>query len=456
METNEEKKSAESKSKSQWCEVAVISLIAAVVLISGAWLWKMSDVLKSPPGRVEVRHVYANFSTDNKKGVEKEETQYTLYKQAEETLREQMNTWLTIVGFFGVLFGLIVPLASYLLQRRSLSEERERIMDGVKESAAGAAEKAAEKASKEAADAKTEAKKAAEGAAKDAVEAKKAAENATKDASDAKHAASDAETEAKKALDNVETAKGEMQKRLDEAIIRIEETSQRAQDAVQRAQEAKAEAGKAQEMVKEAVKTRQPMPAGKPHNGEAGIVARSEFEKIRQKAEEGSVNAQVDLGSMYWNGNGIKQDEFAAVYWYRKAAIQGDATAQFVLGWAYDIGRGIDESDTKAVYWYRKAAEQGYALAENNLGCMLEYGLGCERNAQEALECYRKAVGHGDAMGRVNLGRVYENGALGEQQDSPKAKELYQQVIDDPNAGENAKKLAQEGLDRIVKLEDRK
>ena len=139
MEVKEEKKSAESKSNGTWCEWAVISLLALIIVFSGVWLCKMSDVLKSPPGHVEVRHVYANFSADNKKSVEKEETQYTLYKQAEETLREQMNTWLTIVGFFGVLFGLIVPLASYLLQRRSLSEERERIMEGVKKEASDAA-----------------------------------------------------------------------------------------------------------------------------------------------------------------------------------------------------------------------------------------------------------------------------------------------------------------------------
>lgn len=456
METSEEKKSAESKSKSQWFEVAVILLIAAVILISGVWLWKMSDVLKSPPGHVEVRHVYANFSADNKKSVEKEETQYTLYKQAEETLREQMNTWLTIVGFFGVLFGLIVPLASYLLQRRSLSEERERIMEGVKEAAAAAAEKAAEKASKEAADAKTEAKKAAEGAAKDAVEAKKAAENATKDASDAKHAASDAETEAKKALDNVETAKGEMQKRLDDALIKIEEASRRAQDAVQRAQEAKDVADKAQEMAKEAGKTMQPVSGSRPIGGTSKDSLKAEFEAIRQKAGQGDARAQTRLGYRYEHGLGVEKDEFEAVYWYRKAANQNYAMAQYNLGVMYDFGQGVDKNYENAFYWYRKAAEQRHPGAENNLACLLESGEGCEKNEQAALDWYRKAAEHGDAMGLKNLGEIYEKGKFGVEMSLTTAKKLYRRVVDDPNSDEKIKQLAQEGLDRIAKLEDRK
>lgn len=446
METSEEKKSAESKSKSQWCEVAVISLIAVVVLISGAWLWKMSDVLKSPPGRVEVRHVYANFSTDNKKGVEKEETQYSLYKQAEETLREQMNTWLTIVGFFGVLFGLIVPLASYLLQRRSLSEERERIMEGVKESAAGAAEKAAEKASKEAADAKT----AAEAASKAAADASKAAGN---DATEAKKAAGNAEAGAKRAIEKVETAKGEMQKQLDEAIEKIEQARQQAQKAILGAQEAKAAAAMAQKMVKEVGNAKQPELEGIPNGGDGNDAAKLKFDEVKKKAEQGDKEAQNDLGCMYENGEGVEKDELMAVCWYQKSAKQGYALAQYNLGLAYYFSRGVDANYTKAVYWYRKAAEQEYAAAENNLGVALEYGQGCEKNEQEALEWYRKAASHGDAMGRKNMGEIYEKGKFGVEVDLVKARELYQKVVDDPNADEKPKKLAREGLDRITKLQ---
>ena len=440
MEAKEEK-----KSNSPWCEWAVISLIALTIVFSGVWLYKMSDVLKSQPGHVEVRHVYANFESETKRD-KNEETQYTLYKQAEETLREQMNTWLTIVGFFGVLFGLIVPLASYLLQRRSLSEERERIMEGVKKEASDAAEKAAEKASKEAADAKTAAEAASKAAENDAAEAKKAAGDATKDASDAKDAAGKAAGEAKNALDNVKAAKEELQKQLEEAIKEIGKVSRKAQEAM-------TAADKAQEMAKEASKDRQKGLETATRGGGAQDVVESEIEKTRQKAEQGDRDAQNSLGYWYQYGLGVEKDEFEAVYWYRKAAKQGLPVAQYNLGLMYRFGRGVDKNDTEAVCWYRKAAGQGHADAENNLGVMLEYGLGCEENEQEALEWYRKAAEHGSGMGRKNLGVIYEKGLLGVKADLAKAKELYQQVIDDPNAGENPKKLAQEGLDRIAKLE---
>ena len=441
----------EYKSCGKWYALVAIVLIAAVTILSGIWLRQMTDVLKSPPGKIEVRHVYANFESETKDD-KSEETQYTLYKQAEESLREQMNTWLTIVGFFGVLFGLIIPLAGYLLQRHSLSEERERIMEDVQKSAKDAAENASE----DAAEAKTAAENAAAGAAKDAAEAKKAAGDATKDAAEAKKAADNAAAEAKKALDEVGAAKEEVKKQLEEALKKIDHASRQAQEAIQGVQEAKAVADMAQKMAREAGKAMQPASVAMSNGGAEKNALKSKLETVKRKAEQGDVNAQVNLGWMYWNADGVTKDEYAAVYWYRKAAIKGDACAQFNLGWAYDCGLGVDQIDAQALYWYRKAAEQNYAPAENNLGCMLEHGQGCEINGKEALEWYYRAAEHGDAMGRKNLGEVYEKSKLGVKQDLAKAKELYRQVVDDPRAGEKAKKLAQEGLDRIAKLEGEK
>lgn len=49
------------------------------------------------------------------------------YREAEANLREHLDSWLAFLGIFGLLFGLIAPLASYLLQQRSLEGERERM-----------------------------------------------------------------------------------------------------------------------------------------------------------------------------------------------------------------------------------------------------------------------------------------------------------------------------------------
>src|SRR3974390_480701 len=62
--------------------------------------------------------------------------------------------------------------------------------------------------------------------------------------------------------------------------------------------------------------------------------------------------------------------------WYRKAADQGNAIAQFKLGWMYDTGQGVAQDDAAALSWYRKAADQGNAAAQSNLSLMDANGRG--------------------------------------------------------------------------------
>jgi hypothetical protein len=93
-------------------------------------------------------------------------------------------------------------------------------------------------------------------------------------------------------------------------------------------------------------------------------------------AEQGNALAQISLGAMYENGQGVAQDYQAAVAWYRKAAEQGNADAQYNLGLKYVDGQGVAQDYQAAVTWYRKAAEQGNADAQNNLGVMYSKGQG--------------------------------------------------------------------------------
>ena len=50
-------------------------------------------------------------------------------------------------------------------------------------------------------------------------------------------------------------------------------------------------------------------------------------DELREKAEQGDVQAQSNLGIMYETGRGGPQDDVEAVRWYRLAAEQGDAGA---------------------------------------------------------------------------------------------------------------------------------
>ncbi len=49
-------------------------------------------------------------------------------------------------------------------------------------------------------------------------------------------------------------------------------------------------------------------------------------------------HAQFNLGLAYDRGDGVRQDQAKAAFWYRKAAEQGDTDSQFLLGMLYVAG----------------------------------------------------------------------------------------------------------------------
>mgnify|MGYP001080174181 CR=1 FL=1 len=76
-------------------------------------------------------------------------------------------------------------------------------------------------------------------------------------------------------------------------------------------------------------------------------------------AEQGDANVQFNLGVMYAEGQGVKQDDFEAVKWYRQAAEQGYANAQAILGFSYLLGKGVQVNKSLAKEWFGKACDNG-------------------------------------------------------------------------------------------------
>ena len=123
-------------------------------------------------------------------------------------------------------------------------------------------------------------------------------------------------------------------------------------------------------------------------------------------AEQGNASTQFNLGVMYEDGRGVKQDDVEAVKWFRQAAEQGDAKAQFNLGLMYDEGRGVKQDYFEAVKWYRQAAEQGDAKAQFNLGVMYAKGQGVRQDKGQAKEWFGKACDNGYQDGCENYGKL--------------------------------------------------
>jgi len=109
-------------------------------------------------------------------------------------------------------------------------------------------------------------------------------------------------------------------------------------------------------------------------------------------AEQGDASAQVGLGAMYANGQGVPVDYWEAVKWYRKAAKQGNTDAQVALGVMYIQGRGLPQNSQEAVKWYRRAAKLGDAQAHFSLGLMYDTGRGVPQDFIRAHMWYSVAA----------------------------------------------------------------
>jgi len=87
---------------------------------------------------------------------------------------------------------------------------------------------------------------------------------------------------------------------------------------------------------------------------------------LRPLAIQGGASAQLNLGAMYDNGEGVTQDYKEAVKWYRLAAAQGDAEAQYSLGVMYEKGQGVTQDYIRAHMWWNLASSAGDAGGDKN------------------------------------------------------------------------------------------
>lgn len=110
------------------------------------------------------------------------------------------------------------------------------------------------------------------------------------------------------------------------------------------------------------------------------------------------------------------------------AAERGDGTAMLVLGTLYFRGEGVRQDYAAALKWWRASAELGNSRAQNNIGVIFRDGLGIERNYDEAIKWFEKAAANGDAYAYWNLGLMHENGQRFSV-DIGKALELYKKSV---------------------------
>ncbi len=177
--------------------------------------------------------------------------------------------------------------------------------------------------------------------------------------------------------------------------------------------------------------------------------------------DRGYSRAMLVLGSLYANGQGVKQNAAEAKKWLEKAVGAGEPEAYDLLGQMYANGTGVEKRTTsamemfenaakldfipsmlklaviylngvegvtkdsaKALDWFRRAAEKGNTEAIVALGAIHEQGNSVEKNPNESYKWYLKAAEAGDVTGITKTAMMLAEG-VGTAKDEKKAMEWY-------------------------------
>jgi len=141
--------------------------------------------------------------------------------------------------------------------------------------------------------------------------------------------------------------------------------------------------------------------------GEAGVARNDSraVELFQRAAEKGHARAQLNLGTLYFRGQGVQRDLIQARAWLEKAAAGGDPYALYALGRAMSESEGAATADpTRAADLFRRAADKGHPLAALRYGMALDEGSGVKKDPAAAQRWLMQAQQNGVPEAALALG----------------------------------------------------
>lgn len=127
---------------------------------------------------------------------------------------------------------------------------------------------------------------------------------------------------------------------------------------------------------------------------------------LKNRANRGDLNAQLDLAKIYLNGDGVKKSPQKAIFWFQKASNKS-VVAIRKLAILYLKGIGVKQDFKKAEMLFKKGAKKGDIESIYNLAVMYEKGIGVKSNLKEAIKLYKKAAQKGYMDAQYNLATIY-------------------------------------------------
>jgi len=129
---------------------------------------------------------------------------------------------------------------------------------------------------------------------------------------------------------------------------------------------------------------------------------------MEQAANQGLAAAMRFIGDSYLFGkNAYPKYYCEARNWYHKASLQLEPHSMYNLGCLYSEGKGGKQDLVEAAKWYEKAAYYGHTSAMINYGIACKYGRGVPQDSYKAFRYFEKAANLGNDQGIYSLARCY-------------------------------------------------
>ena len=129
----------------------------------------------------------------------------------------------------------------------------------------------------------------------------------------------------------------------------------------------------------------------------ANKLAKECLSHLQKEAKENPLSARI-LGSLYYNGTGVKKDIRKAFQYYLQAAEANEPMAMNNVGYSYLNGIVVDKNTQKGIWWTERAAACGNTVAMCTLASLYKKGDVVEENSRKAQSFYVRAANAGNSL----------------------------------------------------------
>ncbi len=156
----------------------------------------------------------------------------------------------------------------------------------------------------------------------------------------------------------------------------------------------------------------------------------SEIDRIRARAEAGSMWQQYALAKLLLDRESEHYNPSEAVHWLVQAATQNLSVAKYRLGKLYLQGEDVPRNSTYALHWLEEAVEDENPYAEYLLGKVYLKGEDVDIDIERAEELLKSSADKHNKYAAYTLGKLYLDGTVLPQDITEAIKYLTRSAVD--------------------------